>query len=69
MKKRTESFPASRELAVLRLLGRGWTSGYELIAQLEEAGDHSFRNREAAIYPLLHSLVQRGMAKEDFFGE
>lgn len=66
MKKRTESFPASRELAVLRLLGRGWTSGYELIAQLEEAGDHSFRNREAAIYPLLHSLVQRGMAKEDF---
>ena len=66
MKKKKESFPASRELAVLRLLGRGWTSGYELIAQLEEAGDHSFRNREAAIYPLLHSLVQRGMAKEDF---
>jgi PadR family transcriptional regulator PadR len=53
----------STGMLLLRLLKTGEKCGSEMIALLEEAGNETFRMREAAIYPTLHRLEQKGLVR------
>lgn len=50
----------STTLLVLSLLAGGDKYGYEMIAALEEASDHTFSLKEGTLYPILHSLEGKG---------
>ena len=53
----------STGMLLLSLLKSGDKYGYEMITLLEEAGNETFHMREAAIYPILHSLERKGLAR------
>ena len=48
---------------LLSLLKTGEKCGCEMIVLLEKAGNETFRMREAAIYPTLHRLEQKGLVR------
>ena len=50
----------STTLLVLSLLAGGDKYGYEMIAALEEASDHTFSLKEGTLYPILHGLEGKG---------
>lgn len=50
----------SMSLLVLKLLEDGDLYGYQMIAELRRRSDDTFRLRAGTLYPLLHSLEEKG---------
>lgn len=50
----------SMSLLVMKLLEDGDLYGYQMIAELRRRSDDTFRLRAGTLYPLLHSLEERG---------
>lgn len=51
----------SMSLLVLKLLEDGDLYGYQMIAELRRRSDDTFRLRAGTLYPLLHSLEEKGL--------
>ncbi len=51
----------SMTLLVLKLLEDGDLYGYQMIAELRRRSDDTFRLRAGTLYPLLHSLEEKGL--------
>ena len=50
----------SMSLLVLKLLEDGDLYGYQMIAELRRRSDDTFRLRAGTLYPLLHSVEEKG---------
>lgn len=50
----------SMSLLVMKLLEDGDLYGYQMIAELRRRSDDTFRLRAGTLYPLLHSLEEKG---------
>ncbi len=50
----------SMTLLVLKLLEDGDLYGYQMIAELRRRSDDTFRLRAGTLYPLLHTLEEKG---------
>ena len=50
----------SMSLLVLKLLEDGDLYGYQMIAELGRRSDDTFRLKAGTLYPLLHSLEEKG---------
>ena len=50
----------SMSLLVLKLLEDGDLYGYQMIAELRRRSDDTFRLKAGTLYPLLHSLEEKG---------
>ena len=51
----------SMSLLVLKLLEDGDLYGYQMIDELRRRSDNTFRLRAGTLYPLLHSLEEKGL--------
>lgn len=51
----------SMSLLVLKLLEDGDLYGYQMIDELRRRSDDTFRLRAGTLYPLLHSLEEKGL--------
>lgn len=51
----------STPLLVLKLLEDGDLYGYQMIEELRRRSDDTFRLRAGTLYPLLHSLEEKGL--------
>ncbi len=54
------SFPSSNIMLVLAMLEDEDKYGYQIIRELECRSDHTFLMKEGTLYPILHSLEERG---------
>ena len=59
-KKSDSVFPDSNTLLILTMLEDEDKYGYQIIRELECRSDHTFSMREGTLYPILHSLEERG---------
>lgn len=50
----------STELMILKLLEQEDMYGYQMIEALRERSDHTFDLKAGTLYPLLHTLEQKG---------
>lgn len=50
----------STALLLMKLLAEKDMYGYEIIAELRKRSDHTFDLKAGTLYPLLHSLEQKG---------
>lgn len=50
-------------LLLLTLLGETDRYGYEIIKELEERSDSTFKFKEGSLYPVLHKLENKGYVK------
>lgn len=62
MSRRKEGpvFPASNTMLVLAMLEDEDKYGYQIIRELECRSDRTFSMKEGTLYPILHSLEERG---------
>ncbi len=51
----------SMSLLVLKLLEDGDLYGYQMIAELRRRSEDAFRLKAGTLYPLLHSLEEKGL--------
>lgn len=51
----------SMTMLVLKLLEDGDLYGYQMIEELKRRSDDSFRLKAGTLYPLLHSLEEKGL--------
>lgn len=61
MKINKELLKGSTTLLVLRLLETENMYGYEMIKDLKERSEGVFELKEGTLYPILHSLEERGL--------
>lgn len=59
-KKDEAGFPGSNTLLILALLEDNDKYGYQIIRELECRSDQTFSMKEGTLYPILHSLEDRG---------
>lgn len=59
-KKDEAAFAGSNTLLILALLEDEDKYGYQIIRELESRSDRTFSMKEGTLYPILHSLEQRG---------
>lgn len=50
----------STGMLILKLLSEKEMYGYEIIEELEKRSDHTFQLKAGTLYPLLHSMVEKG---------
>ena len=60
MSTNNELIRGSIEIVILKLLSENDMYGYQMITALRERSDHSFDLKAGTLYPLLHTLEQRG---------
>lgn len=53
----------STELLILKLLEQEDMYGYQMIETLREQSDHTFDLKAGTLYPLLHTLEQKGFVE------
>lgn len=51
----------STELMLMKLLEKEDMYGYQMIEELRRRSDHTFDLKAGTLYPLLHTLEQRGL--------
>ena len=54
----------SMSLLVLKLLEDGDLYGYQMIEELRRRSEDAFRLRAGTLYPLLHSLEEKGLVQD-----
>ena len=59
-RKNDSPFPGSNTLLVLAMLEDADKYGYQIIRELECRSDQTFSMNEGTLYPILHSLEERG---------
>lgn len=59
-RKNDSPFPGSNTLLVLAMLEDADKYGYQIIRELECRSDQTFSMNEGILYPILHSLEERG---------
>lgn len=60
MTQKGSSFPGSNTMLVLALLEDEDKYGYQIIRELECRSDKTFFMKEGTLYPILHTLEERG---------
>ncbi len=60
MSRKEANFPGSNTLLVLALLEDEDKYGYQIIRELECRSDKTFSMKEGTLYPILHSLEEKG---------
>ncbi len=61
-----QNLNSAEVLPILRLLAQRDDYGYSLLTRLEAASDERYRDREAALYPVLHELERRGLVTAEY---
>ena len=61
MKVNKELLKGSTKLVVLSLLEKENMYGYEMIRKLSEKSENVFELQEGTLYPILHSLEEKGL--------
>ena len=63
MKNQKELAGASTALLVLSVLAREANYGYQVVRQLNHAGEGVFEWQEGTVYPVLHKLEKEGLVR------
>ena len=61
-----EVLQGTLDLLILKTLSRGRMHGYTVLARLRDATGESLKVEDAAVYPALHRLEERGLIEAEW---
>ena len=66
MAREMDVLQGTLDLLILKTLSWGWMHGYAVLARLREATGQALRVEDAALYPALHRLEERGLIEAEW---
>jgi PadR family transcriptional regulator PadR len=66
MAREMDVLQGTLDLLILKTLSWGWMHGYAVLAKLREATGQALRVEDAALYPALHRLEERGVIESEW---